>query len=409
MFIKEVRPSIIKNSRGEKTIQIEIETHVGKFKASAPSGKSTGKYAVHSYHPNGIDYSLRLLKFLAKKLKHKNFLIRKFEDLKIFESEMHRFERRHGSLGGNCVYALETCFLKAAAKEKKKELWEFINDAMNASKKPKMPMPIGNCIGGGLHSKNKKKNLSIPDFQEFLLIPKEKTFSRAITKNIHAYHKAKKLLKRAEKKIFLKTNDENAWQTSLTNEEVLGILYKIGKEFNIRIGVDIAASTFCDKKGYYQYKNKELIRDRQEQIDYVQKLIKKHAMFYVEDALQEEDFSGFKELLAQLNTKKTLIVGDDLTVTSPTRTRRAFSSKAINAIILKPNQIGYLSGVIKVVEFCKKNNLKIVFSHRSGETMDDALADYAVGFGAEFIKTGIIGKERLIKLKRVMEIEKSLG
>ena len=106
---------------------------------------------------------------------------------------------------------------------------------------------------------------------------------------------------------------------------------------------------------------------------------------------------------------KTLIVGDDLTTTDIKLVRRATESQSINALIIKPNQIGSLIEVKKVVEFCKKNHIIMIFSHRSGETMDDALADYCIGFGGQFIKTGIFGKERLIKLKRIIDIEKSLS
>jgi len=287
-------------------------------------------------------------------------------------------------------------------------LWEFINDDVNRGLRPKMPMPVGNCIGGGLHSKlvNGKK----PDFQEFLLIPKEKTFSRAVTVNLRAYEYARKLLR------VRKRNDENAWMTGMTNEEVLEILKSVGKKFGTRIGLDIAASSFYDG-GYYLYKNKDLIRDKVDQADYIERLVKKFGIFYVEDGMQEGDFSGFKEVLNSVagsgqlvagRTPKILIVGDDLTTTNLRLTRRAVEGKAINAMIVKPNQIGSILEVKRVVEFCKRNGIVMIFSHRSGETMDDILADYCVGFGGQFIKCGIYGRERLIKLKRVMDIEKGL-
>jgi len=204
----------------------------------------------------------------------------------------------------------------------------------------------------------------------------------------------------------MKRNDEGAWCTYLPNEEVLEILHEVGRQFDIRIGIDAASSTFYTKNGYYHYMNKELIRDRREQIDYMQRLIDKYNLFYIEDPMQEDDFSGFKEISEYSMKKNVLIVGDDLTVTNLSLLKRAFDSNSINSIIVKPNQIGSLLEVKRVVDFCHKNGIKMIFSHRSGETMDDALADYAVGFGADFIKTGIEGKERLIKLRRIIEIEK---
>lgn len=401
MFVKEVKAELIKNSRGERTVQIILKTYEGKFVSSAPSGKSKGDHEVLAYNKKGIDYSLRLFKILAKKLQHNNFLIKQIGDLSLLVKEIKMFEDKHGRLGGNFTYALESAFLKAAAKEKKKELWQFIS----GSKKPKIPMPVGNCIGGGMHSTGKKQ-----DFQEFLLIPNEKTFSKAVTKNVRAYERAKELIRKAEKSWKIKTNDESALASSLTNEEVLEILFQLGKKFKLKIGSDMAASTFYSNTGHYKYKNKELIRDGGEQIEYVCRLIEKYNLFYVEDPLNQEDFAGFAAILKNIKKgKKTfpLIVGDDLTVTKLLRTRRAEKSKAINSMIIKPNQIGSLLEVKKVVDFCKANDIKIIFSHRSGETMDDALGDFAVGFGADFIKTGIYGKERLIKLKRIMDIERS--
>ena len=406
MFIKEVIPSIIKDSRGEKTIQINLKTLLGSFISSAPSGKSKGKHEVPAYNEKGINWSLRMLKIFSNRLKGKNIPTKNFSSLKDFEAFIKRFEQKFGRFGANCVYALESAFLKAAAKENGKELWQFV---AGDKKKVKIPRPVGNCIGGGYHSDGKKK----PDFQEFLVIPRERKFSKAVTRMIHVYNKAGKLIKRDERRFLSKKNDESAWRTKLTNEETLEILFELGREFKVNIGIDAASSSFY-KGGYYHYENKKLIRDRKEQVDYIERVIEKYGLFYVEDGLQEEDFLGFVELsnAAKKMARKlkfgSLIVGDDLTVTNLTRLRRAVQSKGINAVIIKPNQNGSLVSVASIVDFCKKNNLKMIFSHRSGETMDDGLADFAVGFGADFIKCGVNGKERLIKLRRVMEIERSL-
>jgi enolase len=400
MFIKEVVPKVIKNSRGERTVQVTIKTYKGKFVASAPSGKSTGKHEVPAYAEKGIGQSLKSLVILSRRLQHKNFMVKKFEQLKEFENEILKVEKEFGYLGGNVRYALHTAFLKAAAKENGKELWEFVKQD---DKKMVLPMPVGNCIGGGLHSSGKR-----PDFQEFLLIPHEKSFSKAITKNIHAYEFAKDLIKKTDKKWKVAKNDESAWQVQLTNEDVLEILFQVAKEYDLRIGLDIAASGFYTDKKEYNYENKKLIRERSEQIDYIQRLIEKYNLFYVEDPMDEEDFLGFKNLNENSAKGNYLIVGDDLTTTNLQRVKRAINAGAINAMIIKPNQIGSLLEVAEVVKLCKKEGIKMIFSHRSGETMDDALADYAVGFGADFVKMGIMGKERLIKHRRLMEIERKL-
>lgn len=412
MFVKSVEPRFVKNSRGERSIEIELKTYEGTFRCSAPSGKSTGGSEVACYHKNGIDYSMKLLRIFCKKLLHKNFIIKKIDDIRKLNELMLKFEHRFGALGGNVWYSLEGVFLRAAAKDVGKELWEFINDDVNSGKKPKMPMPVGNCIGGGLHSKMIKGKR--PDFQEFLLIGNEKTFGKAITKNFRAYEHAKILL--SEKSVFSffrewrkLRNDEGAWMTGRSNEEVLDIMKRVAKRYDLRIGLDIASGSFYEK-GYYNYKNKELIRDKVDQIDYVLKLIRKFNIFYIEDGMDEEDFGGFKSLNegAKEMRGKRLIVGDDLTTTHLNRVQRAARGGAISAMIIKPNQVGSILEVKKVVEYCKKKNIVMIFSHRSGETMDNILADYCVGFGGQFMKAGIFGKERLVKLKRVMDIEKSL-
>lgn len=407
MFVKSVMPRFVKNSRGRRSIEVELITYEGRFRCSAPSGKSTGKSEVACYRKKGISYSMKMLRVFCKRLVGKNFIIKDVGGLKDLNDLMRKFEARFGKFGGNVWYAVEGVFLRGAAADVGKELWEFINDDMNRGLKPKMPMPVGNCIGGGLHSKKIKGKR--PDFQEFLLVGNAKSFGKAVTKNLRAYDYARTLLKKKEKGWRVKRNDEGAWMTSLANEEVLDILKRVSKRYDLKLGLDIASSGFYDK-GYYIYKNKSLVRDKVDQADYMIKLIRKFGIFYLEDGMDEEDFGGFKSLVEGVKKirRKVLIVGDDLTTTNLDRVRRAGRGKAINSMIIKPNQIGSMLEVKKVVEYCKKNKIVMIFSHRSGETMDNILADYCVGFGGQFMKAGIFGRERLVKLKRVMDIEKSL-
>ena len=399
MFIKEAEARSIKDSRGERTIEIEIESGLGVFKASAPAGKSKGSYETPAYSQRGFEWSLKLAKKFCSKLKGKNFPITRFSDLENFERLIKSFESNYEKFGANATYALETAFLKAAAANNRKQLWEFIK----GDRKIKVPMPVGNCIGGGMHSGDSKERK--PDFQEFLLIPKEETFMKAVSNNIHAYEFAEKLLKKKESKWVMKKNDESALKTELSNEDVLETLSEITKKFGSRIGIDAASSTFFHGN-YYNYKNKELTRNNVEQEEYIRMLIEKYNLFYVEDPFQEEDFSGFAELMKHVKNG-ALIVGDDLTVTHFERIKRAVEKKCVNAVIIKPNQNGYIMDVARIIEYCKEKKIKIILSHRSGETMDNALADYAIGFQADFIKTGIMGRERLVKLKRIMDIEVS--
>jgi len=387
MIIKKVIARIVRNSRKENTIQVIIKTSKGKFKTSAPSGKSKGKYEVRPY-VKSLEEDINFINNLdLSKLE-----IKKFDDLNNIEKLVKN------KIGANSLFVLEASLLKALAKENKKELWNFLRK----SNKFILPRPIGNAIGGGLHSKGKK-----PDFQEFLFISKGKTFKECVKLNKVAYKLFKKLSKTK------KRNDEGAWETSLSGEKVLDVMKKIktriknkyGKE--IAVGLDIAASSFY-KNGEYVYKNFSKKLNKAEQIEYIEELIKLNNIFYVEDPLNENDFSGFKELLRRIKKNKCLIVGDDLTTTNTKRLKKAIRLKSINAIIVKPNQTGSLLKVKEVIKIAKKYGVVTIISHRSGETRDDTIADLGVGFGCNFIKTGIYGKVRESKLNRLIKIEKRM-
>jgi len=404
MIIKKVIAKAVRDSRGEKTILIIVKTS-RKFKTSAPEGKSTGKYEAKPYSKNltsDISYVNELdvnnLNKIIKKHKVKTiaqaFLI--LQDIeKIIKNK----------IGANSLFALEASLLKALAYENKKELWEFLGGKKENTKKIR---PVGNAIGGGLHGEGIKKKE--PDFQEFLFIPNGKNFSENVEINEIAHKFAGKILKSWTK------NDEGAWLTGKTNEEVLMVLDKIRQiikneyKKEIDIGVDIASSSFY-KNGNYYYKNPEVDLNKKHQILYINELIRRYKLFYVEDPFDENDFNGSKELLKEIEksknkeTKNCLIVGDDLTTTNPERLKKAIKTKSINAVIVKPNQIGSLLKAKEVIEIARKCKIKTIMSHRSGETKDSTIADLAIAWNCDFIKTGIYGKVRTRKLRRIIEIE----
>jgi len=383
VIVKEVYAKSILDSRKEKTIEVHIKTNIGSFFSSSPNGKSTGKNAVKVYKKN-IEGDIKTLKKFSEYFSDEK--IDKFDDLRRIEDILD------GNVGANKFIAFEYAILKALAKEKKKEIWQLINSSAK-----KMPRLLGNCVGGGKHAHIDKK----PDFQEFLLIPKTKTLKEAFELNKKIRERIKTSLKLKDKKFKGEISDEKAWQTSLNERQVLDIISEQG----VDIGLDIAASSFYKRKKY-NYKNPLLKRTAEEQFGYVSNLIKNFNIFYIEDGMDEEDFDGFGKLLKTF--PNSLIVGDDLTVTTPKRLEKAIKEKSINGIIVKPNQIGSLIKVKQVVEMAKKNKIKIAFSHRSGETNESVLADLAFGFGADFFKCGIVGKERETKLKRLVEIERGL-
>ncbi|MDP1695936.1 MAG: hypothetical protein Q8L29_03415 [archaeon] len=374
MIVKEVRAKKIKDSRGDRTIEVSVNG----CKASSPGGKSVGKYETPSYHES-LDWCIDFINNLKI-----DFEIEKFEDLskvdELIKSKAGFQDVK--SFGANALYALESAILKALAKSEKKELWQIINE--NAQK---FPTPAGNAIGGGVHSAGFENH---PFFQEFLLFPKGNSFEEKVNVMKEIYTRVGNLIDSK------KVNDEGAWQTSLSESEIFDVLFMFRDRINI--GIDIAASSFY-KNGNYNYK---VLFSRDRQISYVNMLIDEYDLIYVEDPIQEEDFLGFR-----LIKKKNLVVGDDLTATQIKRLEKAIKHKSINAMIIKPNQNGSLLEIKKIFEICKKNGIETIMSHRSGETMDDALADYAFGFGADYIKTGIHGKWREAKLNRLIKIENS--
>ncbi len=390
VVIKEVSAKSILDSRKEKTILVSIKTNLGKtFKASSPSGKSTGKYEVKTYKKSLEEDIITLKKFSEY---FSEEILEEFDDLKRVEDILE------GHIGGNTLFAFESAVLKAIAEEKNKEIWEMVNPKLKEEKEKKFPRLVGNCIGGGKHSNISGKK---PDFQEFLLIPDMTSPGNALKTNKDGKERVQPLIKKKDNNFKGQKNDEDAWMTSLNEKEVLDVLNTL----NLPLGLDVASSGFYNR-GKYHYENPMLKRDVDEQLSYLANLIKNYNIFYIEDPFQEEDFEGFAKLLKKF--PNSLIVGDDLTVTNSKRLKKAIDMKSINAIIVKPNQCGSLLEVKKVCEIAKENNIKMIFSHRSGETSETILADLAFGFQADFLKCGITGKEREVKIKRLIEIEKKL-
>jgi len=388
VIVKAVSGKEISDSRKDKTISVSIKTNVGNFSASSPTGKSTGKHESKPYKKS-LQEDIKILDKFSNYFSED--IIEKFDDLRRIEDIVD------GHLGANSIFALESAVLKAIAKEQKKEVWELINPSAKL-----FPRLVGNCVGGGKHSESKSKGKKKPDFQEFLLIPKTRDVKESFKLMKDGKKKVGEILKKEDEEFEGVENDESAWVSSLNDKKVLDIL----QNTKLPLGLDIASSTFYKRKKY-TYQNPPLKRTPEEQLLYISNLIENCNLFYIEDPFDEEDFESFAKLVKKFPNR--LIVGDDLTVTNYSRLKKAIEMGSITAIIVKPNQTGFLLNVKKVCELAKKNNIKIIFSHRSGETEEDILADLAFGFQAEFLKCGITGKGREVKIKRMIEIEKSLN
>jgi enolase len=391
MIIKKVKAKKIKNSRGEETIKVKVKSDSGKGEASAPSGASKGKHEAKDFI-GPVDNSIKFLNDCKELI---GLEINNFEDLKKVEKIVDKEK-----YGGNTVIALEYAILNSMG-----AIWKRFNE-----KTRKIPRPLGNVIGGGMHCKN-----SGSDFQEFLVYPiGSKNLEQDIGANNKVHELAKKKLNEVDKNFKNEITDEGAWVSGLSNTEILDLLSEVVKEvskefnFQIRLGLDIAASSFWDGE-HYNYnnfskeeKNKKLTK--KEQIEFISEIIDKYNLLYIEDALHEEDFSGFAELTKKFKDK-CMITGDDLTVTNMSRLKKAIKQKSINAAIVKPNQIGSLIEMKKFVDELNKNKFYSIISHRSGETLDASISHLAVGLEIPIIKCGIYGKERVSKLNELRKIE----
>ena len=377
MQIRGVRAKKILNSRKEEAIEVKIFSNKGKKIASAPSGASKGKFEVKAFPKGGVERAIKDL----NKINFKGIEIESFSDLKKIEKY---------NLSGNTIIALEFAILKALSRGR---IWNFLNPRAK-----KILRPLGNCIGGGVHSSN------TINIQEFLLLPKTRSFAKAASINWKIYKKVKKELKKEDKRFNKQRTDEGAWAPNLDNLEVLRILRKTVKKttrktgIKVRIGLDFAASQLWNGKKYV-YRNEVLTK--KEQLSFVSDLIEDYNLSYVEDPFEENDFSSFRKL-----RKDILICGDDLICTNLKRLKKAV--KCVNAVIIKPNQAGSLIETKKVVDFAKKNRIIPVISHRSGETLDSTISHLAVAWNIPLIKCGIYGKERLSKIKELIRIEKRI-
>jgi len=369
MKVKYLYAKRIINSAGNPAIEASVATNKGIFSSSIPSGTSKGKHEVNFI---GIEGSIKVID------KIKNPEINSISDIE-------KLEKKYEHLKANTL-PLSLALLKALAAERKKEVWQLLGSKQK-------PLMLNKVIGGGLHAKGG------PEFQEFLAVG----MSNSLSKNLEAAYAVDK---EVGKKLDEHGRDlEGGWVIKTDNHSALVTLQnavdKVKSEygFKVRLGIDVAASSFY-KKDNYVYKSKSL--NREKQIDFILDIIKEFKPLYVEDPLQEDDFDGFAEI--KKAAKKTMICGDDLIVTNPIRLTIAKEKNSINSVIVKPNQVGYLYKLNQFIEKVKRYKYDMVISHRSQETDDDILADLGVGYGCQFMKIGLFGGERVAKINRLLKI-----
>ncbi|MEM5826034.1 MAG: hypothetical protein QXM64_01450 [Candidatus Aenigmatarchaeota archaeon] len=362
--VEDIKLRVIYNSFGEKTVEAIINE---SFSASSSGG---------------ISRSLKEAKAISPEIAIKNFEKIKKEFLGDFSQEEFdkKLKENEKLLGGIVTTSLSLAFFSMEFETKYRKDVKYF------------PNLLVNVLGGGKHSFLEK-----PEIQEILVMPRAKSIREAIEIAIEIWLEVKNILK--EKKILCGLNPEDAWLANITNEEALEIVENIAKRYKARIGIDFAASSLF-KNGYYIYHDKRL--KKEEQIDYVLKIIREYKLFYVEDPLEENDESGFKELSKKTNI---LICGDDIIATNLERLKRV--ENILKAVIIKPNQAGNVSECLNIIKFSRSKKIVSIVSHRSTKTACTSEAKLATFADLAKFSVAGIDCERCNELLRIWEESKN--
>ena len=401
----------ILDSRGNPTIEVDVTLSDGSLgRAAVPSGASTGEHEAVELRDND---TLRYLgKGVKKAVKIVNTTIANeiigldALNQKNIDEAMISLDgtSNKSKLGANSILGVSIAVAKSASNSKKMPFYEYINQ----NKTYTMPIPMMNIINGGSHADNNV------DFQEFMVFPiGAKSFSNALQMGTEIFHQLKKVLK--NKNLSTSVGDEGGFAPNLkSNNEAIEVIlkaidnagYKAGK--NVYIALDVAASELFDKYKYIiKSENRSLSSDQM--ISYYQNIIETYPIISIEDGLDENDWGGWS-LMNETLGDKVQIVGDDLTVTNINRLQKAIDLKAMNAILIKLNQIGTLTETLDAIALAKKANFGAIISHRSGETEDTTIADLAVASGVGQIKTGSASRtDRICKYNQLLRIEQNLS
>jgi enolase len=404
-IIQSVKARIIFNSRGEETVEVEVKTLGGSGRASAPAGKSKGKYEVAYFPPGGVREAVEKLRSTVEP----RLVGLDADNQKLVDETLHEIDgtENFSRLGGNTAYAVSLASAQAAASTHGVPLFaQLAGETSNL----RLPLPLGNVLGGGKHA-----GKGAPDFQEYLTVAEGcGSFRQAYEANLQVHRRLGKLLEERAPGFTRGKGDEGAWAPRLGNEEALEAVSKAAEEVSgemgvkVRVGLDVAASSFWDSRSkVYRYESERRTLGREEHMDHVLRLIQEYRLAYVEDPLEEEDFQGFAELTEK--AKGCLICGDDLFVTSREKLEEGIRLKAATAVIIKPNQVGTVSDALEAAKLARGSGLVPIASHRSGETCEGHLAHLAVAFGCPLIKAGVLGGERVAKMNELLRIEENYG
>jgi enolase len=397
--ISSIKGRIIHNSRGTKTIEVDVisdNQYLGR--TAAPSGASVGKYEAVSFPEGGPEESLHILNENSAK-----FLEFESNDLKSIDGMIKSIDKtsNYSKIGGALAYAVTIASMESASKAANKPLFELISE----QNEYRFPIPIGNILGGGAHA-----GPGTPDIQEILICATgAKTIIDAIETNFKVHKELRNVIEKADPSFTNGRGDEGGWAPKCDNEKALELCakacenlgYALGKE--VSLGVDFASSTQWDEeKNLYNYERAGFENTPEEQIEFAANIIEKYKLSYAEDAVHEEAFDDMSELVSKF--PKTMITGDDLTVTNKDILKKAIESKSCNAAILKVNQAGSLYDALEFAKTAKNNNIKLITSHRSGESIDSQISHIGIGTNSKMLKVGVVGGERVAKLNELIRL-----
>ncbi|MCD6653843.1 MAG: phosphopyruvate hydratase [Sulfurovum sp.] len=411
IYIDEIVADEVMDSRGNPTIRAKVSLSDGSVaSAIVPSGASTGKREALELRDGGNRY---MGKGVLKACENVNGAI---SDALVGLSPFNQAEidlamkeidgtENYANLGANAVLGVSMAVARAAALSLDVPLYRYLGGANAVT----MPVPMLNIINGGEHANNSV------DFQEYMIMPIGfDRFSEGLRAAAEVYHHLKKIIDEMGESTAV--GDEGGFAPNLkSNEEPIQVImqaiekagYKAGEQ--IAIALDVAASELINEQGKYVLKSENRELTSSELISYYAGMCEKYPIVSIEDGLSEDDWDGWKELTEKLGDKVQL-VGDDLFVTNASILAEGIEKGIGNAILIKPNQIGTVSETMQTVRLAQRSGYKCVMSHRSGESEDTFIADFAVALNTGEIKTGSTARsDRIAKYNRLLEIETELG
>ena len=406
--IKSVTAREILDSRGNPTVEVEVKLEDKSIgRAAVPSGASTGAFEAAELRDGGSRYLGKGVETAVKNVVLKiapAVIGMKADDQRLLDEKMIALDgtKNKSSLGANAILGVSLATARAAAISSNQSLFKYLG----GSSAKTLPVPMMNILNGGAHADTNV------DIQEFMIAPiGAQSFKESLRWGAEIYHSLKSVLKK--KGLATSIGDEGGFAPNLeSNRAALDLIlvaienagFKAGTQ--IALAMDVAATEFFEDR---KYKFEGKLLTSEQMIAYYSELVSAYPLVSIEDPLDEDDWSGWAKLTAELGDK-IQIVGDDLFVTNIERLTKGIESKTANALLVKVNQIGSLTETIDAVNLAHKNNYKSMMSHRSGETEDTTIADLAVALNCGQIKTGAPARsERVAKYNQLLRIEEELG